>query len=196
MDDKLLSNLSDKIWITRKCRINTSERLIFLNYISQFFINYYTLVILSISIYTLYSDNASDFLSFTTVIASLFLFAVTIGINTLDYKGRIRDLKNCYIELDVLINKLELLKRELQLKETREIKLQFEQIRDDYIKNLKGVENHNSYDYLKFKLSQKEYRNVFLYLKYYAVNILFILTIVLLMFLPFLPILLMYKDWI
>jgi hypothetical protein len=196
MDENIISSLSGKIWITRKCRINTSERLIFADKVSQFFVNYYTLVVLSISIWTLFSENDSNNLSFITVIASLFLFGLTIGINSLDYKERIRQLKNCYIELDGLINGLDILITEIQVKDREEIKREYEKIRDTYTELLKGVENHNSYDYLKFKVTQKEHRNWIVYIHYYTLNILYIIAIAFFILFPFLPILKMFKDWI
>jgi len=196
LNEKIIQSLSNKIWITRKCRINTSERLIFLNVISQLFLNYFTLVILSISIWTLYIDSESKNLTFTTVIASLFLFACTIGINSLDYKERIRKLKTCYIKLEVLYYDLEVLKSDFQEKGQNDSYEKFYEIKRSYINLLKSVENHSSYDYLKFTLTQKEYRSWKTFIKYYLLNFLFFLTIILLMLLPFFPILLMYKGWL
>jgi hypothetical protein len=187
MNEEIINSLINKIWITRKCRINTSERLILTNTIAQLFINYFTLVVLSISIWTLYSESDNNHLSFITVVASLFLFAGTIGVNTLNFKERIAKIKNCYIQLDNLIADLEILKNDLPNLDRSDSKLKFEGIREGYSKILEDVENHNSYDYIKFQLSQNEYRSLVNYTRYYLYTLGYILIVLILILVPFLP---------
>ncbi|WP_411334299.1 SLATT domain-containing protein [Metabacillus indicus] len=187
VNEKMIENLSNKVWITRKCRINSSERLIVTNLLSQILINYFTLVILSISIWTLFSSNESDYFSFITIIASLFLFAGTIGVNSLNYKERISNLKSCYIELDELLGDLEILKNDILTLEKENARTRFDNIRTSYKKILDDVENHNSYDYLKFQVNTKEYRHWTHFVKYYLFNIGFILVILSLVLIPLIP---------
>lgn len=204
LNEEIINRLSDKIWITRKCRINSSERLILTNRIAQFLINYFTLVVLSISIWTLYNNDESSQLSFITVIASLFLFAGTIGVNSLNYKERIVSLKSCYIKLDELIGDLEILKNEFPQLHRDIVRERFEIIRSSYQKILEEVENHNSYDYLKFQVSQKDIRRKldyvkygFRYFKYTLYNLGYILIILILTLFPFFnPIIKLFRGWI
>jgi hypothetical protein len=197
LNEEMIKRLSDKIWITRKCRINSSERLILTNRIAQFLINYFTLVVLSISIWTLYSNDASSQLSFITVIASLFLFAGTIGVNSLNYKERIVSLKSCYIKLDELIGDLEILKNDLPQLHRDIARERFKIIRSSYQKILDEVENHNSYDYLKFQVSQKDFRKKIDYVKYALYNLGYILIILILTLFPFYkPLIKLFRGWI
>ncbi|WP_399631681.1 SLATT domain-containing protein [Sporosarcina sp. SG10008] len=204
LNEEMIRRLSDKIWITRKCRINSSERLISTNRIAKFSINYFTLVVLSISIWTLYSNVDSNQLSFITVIASLFLFAGTIGVNSLNYKERIVNLKSCYIKLDELIGDLEILKNDLPQLHRDIVRGRFEIIRSSYQKILDEVENHNAYDYLKFQVSQKDFKKktdyvkyAFRYVKYTLYNLGYILIILILTLFPFYkPIINLFRGWI
>ncbi|MEI3599074.1 MULTISPECIES: SLATT domain-containing protein, partial [unclassified Oceanobacillus] len=174
MNEEQIKSLSNKVWITRKCRINTSDRLVFTNKVTQFLINYYTLVILSISIWSLNTTDNTHF-SLFTVIASLFLFGITVGVNSLNYRERIIYLKNCYIKLDDLYADLEILLSELPFIEKQEGKRRFIEIRNEYSKVLESVENHNAYDFLKFQvfnqkdlIDYKHYIRYFLYKLYYG----------------------------
>lgn len=130
MNEEQINSLSNKIWITRKCRINTSDRLIITNKVTQFLINYYTLMILSISIWSL-NSTYNNHLSLFTVIASLFLFGITIGVNSLNYSERIIYLKSSYIKLDDLYTDLEILLNELSFIEKQEAKSRFIEIRNE-----------------------------------------------------------------
>lgn len=188
----MVKALINKIWITRKCRINTSERLILTNRIAQIFTNYYSIVILSISIWSLYSSSESNHLSFISVIASLFLLVGSIGVNSLNYKERIVNLRSCYIKLDGLLTDLEILQHQLSRLSNEESIKKFERISDNYNAILESVENHSSYDYLKFKITQKEYRHWFDYLKLYLLKFLFVILILLLTIIPFSPIIIIY----
>lgn len=194
--EEIIKSLSNKIWITRKCRINTSDRLIFTNKIAQILINYYTLMILSISIWTLNSISNTQ-LPFFTVIASLFLFAITIGIDSLNYKERIIFLKSCYIKLDNLYTDLEVLLNELSILDLHEVKSRFEKIRNEYSKVLESVENHNSYDFLKYEIyNKKESISWKHYFRYYLYKIYYGTIVAILFLVPFSPIILILKGWI
>lgn len=186
MDIEIIEKLSNKIWITRKCRINTSERLIKTRRTAQFLTTYYTLMIISISIWSLFDENT--LLSFLIIIASLFLFGTTTIIESLNFQERIIFLKNCYIELDDLILDLEILKKEFSRLQEEQIKVEFTRIKTNYRKLLENVENHSVFDHLKFllendnsKMSSKDY------LYFYFLKISFISIVIILMILPVIP---------
>ncbi|MFA1822981.1 SLATT domain-containing protein [Virgibacillus oceani] len=196
MNEELIKSLSNKVWITRKCRINTSDRLVFTSKVIQVLINYYTLMILSISIWSLNTTN-NNHLSLFVIIASLFLFAITIGINSLNYKERIIYLKSSYIKLDDLYIDLNILLDELPFIEKKEAKNRFIEIRNEYSKVLESVENHNAYDFIKFQISNQEddvgYKH---YLRYYLYKIYYRLVFMVLFLVPFSPIIFILKGWI
>ncbi|MBU8792163.1 SLATT domain-containing protein [Oceanobacillus caeni] len=196
MNEEQIKSLSNKVWITRKCRINTSDRLVFTNKVTQFLINYYTLVILSISIWSLNTTDNTHF-SLFTVIASLFLFGITVGVNSLNYRERIIYLKNCYIKLDDLYADLEILLSELPFIEKQEGKRRFIEIRNEYSKVLESVENHNAYDFLKFQIfNQKDLIDYKHYIRYFLYKLYYGLIFIVLLLVPFSPIILIIKDWI
>lgn len=196
MNEEQIKSLSNKVWITRKCRINTSDRLVFTNKVTQFLINYYTLVILSISIWSLNTTDNTHF-SLFTVIASLFLFGITVGVNSLNYRERIIYLKNCYIKLDDLYADLEILLSELPFIEKQEGKRRFIEIRNEYSKVLESVENHNAYDFLKFQVfNQKDLIDYKHYIRYFLYKLYYGLIFIVLLLVPFSPIILIIKDWI
>lgn len=196
MNEEQIKSLSNKVWITRKCRINTSDRLVFTNKVTQFLINYYTLVILSISIWSLNTTDNTHF-SLFTVIASLFLFGITVGVNSLNYRERIIYLKNCYIKLDDLYADLEILLSELPFIEKQEGKRRFIEIRNEYSKVLESVENHNAYDFLKFQIfNQKDLIDYKHYIRYFLYKLYYGLIFIVLLLVPFSPVILIIKDWI
>lgn len=196
MNEEQIKSLSNKVWITRKCRINTSDRLVFTNKVTQFLINYYTLVILSISIWSLNTTDNTHF-SLFTVIASLFLFGITVGVNSLNYRERIIYLKNCYIKLDDLYADLEILLSELPFIEKQEGKRRFIEIRNEYSKVLESVENHNAYDFLKFQVfNQKDLIDYKHYIRYFLYKLYYGLIFIVLLLVPFSPVILIIKDWI
>lgn len=188
MNVSMIDDLKNKMWITRKCRIIASERLISLELLSKFLINYYTLVILSISIWSIYSvSQENNHLSFITIIASLFLFGGTWGISSMNFKERIVNLKACYIELDILYSDLEILKENLSTINKSDAISKFEHVRDKYRKILDDVENHSSYDYLKFKFQTGKGFNFKVKVKYYLSNLLFVTALILIIIFPFVP---------
>lgn len=196
MNEEQIISLSNKVWITRKCRINTSDRLIFTNKVIQFLINYYTLTILSISIWSLNTTD-TNYLSLFTVIASLFLFGITVGINSLNYNERIIYLKTSYIKLDDLYTDLEILLYELPAIEKQAAKSRFTEIRNEYSKTLENVENHNAYDFLKFQIfNQKDKIGYKHYLRYYLYKLYYGLIFIVLFLVPFSPVIFIIKGWI
>lgn len=105
-----LDSLSNKIWITRKARINAEERLEKFDFLTQMLINYYTLVIVGLSIWTLYDESNAKLISVITIIASVLLFGLSIFVNARNFKIRSLTFKSCYIKLDEIYNECELLK--------------------------------------------------------------------------------------
>ncbi|OME52813.1 MULTISPECIES: SLATT domain-containing protein [Paenibacillus] len=140
-----LDRLSDKIWVTRKARINAEERLKEFDLLTQILINYYTLVIVGLSIWTLYDASNAKLISVITIIASVLLFGLSIFVNSRDFKLRALSFKSCYIKLDELYNECELLKDSLENLDANEIT----NIQNRHNKIMNSIENHNPMDYLK-----------------------------------------------
>lgn len=140
-----LDSLSNKIWITRKARINAEERLEKFDFLTQMLINYYTLVIVGLSIWTLYDESNAKLISVITIIASVLLFGLSIFVNARNFKIRSLTFKSCYIKLDEIYNECELLKDSPDKLSLEDIS----KIQKKYNKVMNSIENHTPMDYLK-----------------------------------------------
>ncbi|CAH1211621.1 hypothetical protein PAECIP111892_03609 [Paenibacillus auburnensis] len=140
-----LDSLSNKIWITRKARINAEERLEKFDFLTQMLINYYTLVIVGLSIWTLYDESNAKLISVITIIASVLLFGLSIFVNARNFKIRAITFKSCYIKLDEIYNECELLKDSPDNLRAEDIT----KIQNKYNKVMNSIENHTPMDYLR-----------------------------------------------
>lgn len=138
-----LESLLNKIWLTRKARIKAAERLERFDFLAQILVNYYTLFIVALSIWTLYDSTNAQLISVITIIASVLLFGLSIFVTSRNFKGRSLTFKDCYIKLDELYTEGELLKSSQSLTIQNTLDLQKE-----YNKILNGIENHTTLDFL------------------------------------------------
>lgn len=140
---KQLESLSNKIWITRKSRIRAEDRLRKNDFLTQLLVNYYTLIVVGLSIWTLYDSSHAQLISVLLIIASVLLFGLSIFLTSRDFRGRSLAFKDCYIKLDELYNETELLKAisvNLSPQKINELQKKYNDI-------IYSVENHTSIDY-------------------------------------------------
>jgi len=131
--------LSDKIWITRKSRIYTEQRLLRNNSIAQTLIFYYSAGLVFLSIWNLqYPDSQIEVL---LIIASIAVLIISVLLSSQNYLQRSFIIKNCYIKLDELYSKV------LRAQENKETK-QIELFESEYTSLMLNTENHSDYDYL------------------------------------------------
>lgn len=139
--------LDDKLWMTKKSRMNAEKRLIsnanFLNIANI----YYSVFIAIISIISIVTDNTVY--SLVSVILSVTLTITISFASSLSYKERAEKMKKNYID----INKLE-----IQLKYTNEND-ELKKIELEYNNLLNNVENHIEFDYFKAKINNNEKLN-------------------------------------
>jgi hypothetical protein len=137
-----MSKLSDKIWFTRKARIQSSERLLMNNLHAQSTLILYSLVNVALSIYMLKETNPvgknSDI---TLTIISVCILVLSLFISNIDFKGRAEKLKNNYIELQSLYERAD-------LADADESK-----INTEYLKLLSDSENHKTIDDKFFRVT-------------------------------------------
>ena len=139
-----MDSLQDKIWITRKSRIEASERLLNINFHSHLLINYYATFVVIISVYDLY-DKQKD-LSLLIVLGSILVLMLSIFISTKNFKERSNFLKTCYIKLELIQDKINSLT-------DAERKSKYIEISEAYNDILLNSENHLPVDFTKVKLS-------------------------------------------
>lgn len=139
--------LDDKLWMTKKSRMNAEKRLIsnanFFNIANI----YYSVFIAIISIISIVTDNTVY--SLVSVILSVTLTITISFSSSLNYKERAEKMKKNYID----INKLE-----IQLKYTNEND-ELKKIELEYNNLLNNVENHIEFDYFKAKINNNEKLN-------------------------------------
>lgn len=142
--------LDNKLWTTRKSRINASERLQKAASFIDFTNVYYSifLIILSLlSISPFCNDNGLT--SYVGLAGSISLTISIIYATSLKYRERSAALKQNYIALQKLLDRLNLLNDE----NSEEIRT----IQSEYTDLLSSVENHTHIDYLNLLRTGKVY---------------------------------------
>lgn len=152
-NEKVLSDLIRRVWITKKSRIEASERILKKHSLYQGLLVYYSIVIVACSIWNIQPRNtdgriteASLFLTIVSISSSLF----SLYISTKNLQEKYFNLKINYIELDNIYGKLNVIDPTNSSHEIREIQKQYNNL-------LFSVDNHEKIDYYRVLLNdQKE----------------------------------------
>lgn len=144
--NKKLTQLKDRVWMTRKARINASERLLSLEKFIQYINIYYSCFICILSVYGLVIIN--DKIGIISTILSIILTISMVYLNSQRFGDRAQQLKNNYINLQKLYLKLD------NIDENTIVDLT--EYNNEYIQLLSSCENHSSYDYYKVQLMTKQ----------------------------------------
>lgn len=180
-------SLSDKIWITRKARINTEKRLNSYNVFSNLAIIYFSAMLSAKSIWLLVHPNEDQ--NLFIAISSFTILLATVVISSQRFTERAINIKHCYIELEGLY--LESLNAEKM--EDTQGRNEIKRISTEYQKILNNVENHSPYDYLVLRFEQRNNpksnlpkMSCFDYLELCSKKLFFILIVFLVVGFPFL----------
>jgi len=139
-----LKSLADKIWITRKCRINLSERLKKNNLFSQSLMIWYSFLLIALTIFDKNGSFFKDSYSLTLIL-SIGILVLSIFVMSMNYSERAIKAQILYTQLDCLFNQVESAVQ-------RDEKKLYEQ----YTNLIALAENHNDYDYLKTQYDLKD----------------------------------------
>lgn len=139
--------LSDKIWITRKSRIYTEQRLLRKNLISQILIILYSSLLVFLTVWNL--KHPIDHVNILLVIGSITVLIASITLSSQKYLERSLAMRNCYIKLDELYSKV------VRAEKSDESEL-IQQLESEYTANILNVENHSDYDYLCLRFSLRD----------------------------------------
>ena len=146
MEQTLKGKLESNIWITRKCRINASERLLAnARYLELLNVYYSVFMIL----FSLLSLDGNRHLSLAGLICTIALTIFIMYANTIVYRYRSAALKQNYIELQTLLDRLCGLKDTYDNKELLEIS-------EKYADLMKSSENHLDIDLYKTRVNNGE----------------------------------------
>lgn len=135
---------NNKLWFTKKSRMEAESRVLRNDRISNIIINYYNLLVLSVSIYTLIWESQVGVV--LTTIVSVGLFGISNYMNSMNYKESAFKYRESYLRLSKIETKLE----NLILKSiSREEKLsEFNKIKEEYDNILELSYNHSKIDYI------------------------------------------------
>lgn len=104
MELSLKDKLSRNIWITRKCRINASERLLSHAKYIEILNVYYSIFVIILSLLSLTEQD--NLLSIISLACSIALTISIIYANSAGYRDRSSSLKQNYIALQLLLDQL------------------------------------------------------------------------------------------
>ncbi|WP_033117444.1 SLATT domain-containing protein [Intestinimonas butyriciproducens] len=146
MEQSLKNKLNRNIWITRKCRINASERLLsYAKYIEILNV-YYSIFVIILSLISLTEQD--NLLSIISLACSIALTISIIYANSASYRERSSSLKQNYIELQLLLDQLSCINDD----DTECIM----SISTKYAELLKASENHIPIDLYRLKISSTD----------------------------------------
>lgn len=153
LDNDIMEYRDNRVWQTKKIRMNAEERMKNNNSFNNFILNYYTFWLLTASILQLVKSNSSQ--EIYVLIASIAVFGFAIYSSTIDYKGKALQYKDSYTQLAHIENELDdlLLKDFLSKKEKAE---EFFLIKQRYISELGKHDNQTKKDYILFNRKDKE----------------------------------------
>jgi amino acid permease len=135
--------LSEKIWITRKARINTERRLLRKNTISQVLMIYYSTILVLVSLLSLIYPNSD--LSLVSLIGSIVVLIASVTLYAQRYMERALAMRRCYIKLDDIFGRVKKAE-ESEGGVGSEFQLEYNEC-------IGAVENHSEYDYLCLRIT-------------------------------------------
>ncbi|SFJ23983.1 hypothetical protein SAMN02910355_1731 [Terrisporobacter glycolicus] len=140
-----LKSLKYNVWMTRKARINASERLLYLEKFIQYVNIYYSCFLCILSVYGLTTTNYK--IGIISAIISIILTILIVYLNSQKFGDRAQQLKSNYIDLQKLYFKLN------NIDENATSLIQYQ---NEYAELLSNCENHSSHDYYKILLREKQ----------------------------------------
>lgn len=146
MEQSQKEQLARKIWITRKCRINASERLLSDAKYFELLNVYFSIVAIIISLISLVTESSR--LSLASLIVSIFLTITIMYANSAGLRDRSSLLKQNYIELQSLLDQLSFA--------NDDDKECIKGIGSKYLELLKSSENHTPIDLYQLKKSSTD----------------------------------------
>ncbi|WP_298030558.1 SLATT domain-containing protein [uncultured Dysosmobacter sp.] len=146
MEPSLKTKLDRNIWITRKCRINASERLLSHAKYIEILNVYYSIFVIILSLISLTKQD--NLLSMISLSCSIALTISIIYANVAGYRERSSSLKQNYIELQLLLDQLSC----IDDNDTDSVV----NISVKYAELLKSSENHIPIDMYQLKVSNTD----------------------------------------
>nr|WP_256092672.1 SLATT domain-containing protein [Staphylococcus equorum] len=139
----------DKVWITKKARMNAEARYLKYNNRAVIFLNIYSAELIIISILSLIFN--SELNSLISIFLSIAIMAVSVILASMDFKEQANHHKKSYLELMKIEEELANLELDCSKKNHDEIVNKYIEIKKNYIKILESTPNHKDIDYKKVR---------------------------------------------
>lgn len=150
MNEKYYNNLKRNIYITRKSRINLSERLLKKNKCWNYINFIYSLCLIGLAILGLKEDIGTVDYNLLMVFLSVSVTMISLYSNTKNYNERALSLKFHYIKLQSMYTELSHLNFHTDFEKIKKIE-------NEYLEELKLSENHTPRDrYFAIKWDSQE----------------------------------------
>jgi len=164
--------LSNRIWFTRKARIQSEKRLLQNDFHAQLMLQLFSAYSIGLSIYLLkfhatgLSDDAANV---TLIVISVLLFGIAPYVSARNFKGRAEEFKTVYVKLQTLLDDLNRIE---WVSSVQEAHAAYELVEKEYARTLASSENHLEIDdavsrygakSITRPLSKREYVSVFLF---------------------------------
>lgn len=150
--------LNERVWKTKKTRIEAESRLKLNNVLTDILLNYYTFAVLAFSIWSLVLDPNStkvQQITLITVILSVGLFGITLLMSSIGFKHKALQFKESYLKLDSLEIDIKHLLRTVEFKKKNEVIEEFYLLEKKYIDILSLTDNHNNIDFERLTIVRK-----------------------------------------
>lgn len=130
--------LADKIWWTKKARIEAEQRLLRNSFHLNLLLFHYSAFSVGIAIYYLKFNPESEYINFIWVLFSVLIFCIQCFASGYQFDSRAGLLKECYETLGDL---------EIKCKNANDE--EFQKVIEEYRLILRSCENHLSIDYFR-----------------------------------------------
>jgi len=154
--DEITHFKDNKVWVTKKTRMESEARMNNNNVFSLIVVNFYTLIVLALSILGLVISNQDlvDKITVLTLISSVALFGISLFVSLFGYKEKAIAYKQCYLDL----TKIESQCQDLLLEDIDNSKkfYKFNEIKKEYNHILEKTDNHSYIDRLVYLKNNKK----------------------------------------
>ncbi len=195
--DEIKYLVDERVWKTKKIRMEAEARLNRNNLVSVIILNYYTFVVLAFSIWSLILDPTSQIttrISLMLVIASVGLFGVTLFLSTVGFKEKAVQFKDSYVRLDNLENGIRNLLRNMEFLDKQRVIVELQQFEEKYNEIISLSDNHSRIDYQKLVIDRKLVGHEEIRISYFSKVVFNYLAIVTAFMLPILLIFISLKN--
>lgn len=162
MDENLLKDINylinDRIWVTKKSRMEAESRFKLNNILADILIIYYTFSLIALSIWALVLGSKSEIaedITVVTLILSVGLFGITLFLSSVGFKQKANKFKESYHRLDSLETDVKKLIRLAKFKTEQEIIEEFHALEGQYIDILRDSDNHAGIDFERLVIIKK-----------------------------------------